>query len=1240
MGDEISRTGFDGDVVSLGTHPFIPEGHSVWEMGVGDPSDKSSDDYRRRTSNTSEAIRLDTTFVFITPHEWSGKDGWLKRRRSRREWKNIVALDDIDLSTWLEGSPSTQTWLLSQFDQPVDDLQDIDLFFTRFNAFYGVEIKPRLIIGGREKELSSIQTWFRSGGTSIDVEADSVEEASAFIASAVTTLADDTRAYVESRLIFAASRAAVAVGTNNNTTAFVVPTTDEARLRIRELRRETVRSLIPTARKVGQSPGRDDVVSLGFLHREPCEQVLRELGIESHRAERAVVESKGRLAPLLWTLARDLHRPPEWTKPEVAHDLIPLLLAGQWDANKSTDQLLLSELSGKEASELERTLLRWMTPAGPLVKRGEIWDWLASDYAWSSLSSLIGGKDIGRFIDTATKALYIRDPSLDLDPGQRWSAGILGKSHPYSQALRAGLVGTIIHIALDVKQVDSVTGQEIASGIVRGLLCGEAVASLDRFLSLAHWLPDLAEAAPDIFLQAIAALARDEEYAKRLFIDGGLFGSSPHVPLLWALERLAWNERYFSLTTHVLAALAKVDPGGQLGNRPHSSLVEIFLPWLPQTQVGLAGRIDTLDALYSQYPDVVWKVCERLLPGQREIATPTAKPMWRDWKRSAEPVLTGEYWQFEEALIGRMLNWAGISAERWKTLVHEYVFLLTENEPLALKIRKRLLELSLEDLGKEGGYVISEELRELLLRYEAFPGAGWAMDEDKLALIEEVYNHIRPTDIVDQNRWLFSRWPTIPSEEKLSYEERFARLATLRTNAVREIWRSGELSLVLKLGSQVDAVEEVGRALASIGIDPDSEGVLIETTLSVEPTKANFPSQLLIGVGYISTAFSQGGTGWLDMCLSNKAIRWDALRYSNLALGLPPQVSTWRTLSDWGGEAKLLYWERAAIPFLHNRADVEYAVQELLNAGRPYRALMIAGMAVHTTKAAGKEQLELPVPANLAARALTEGSAKAPGEEWFAPDLNSIRSDIESLFDALESSDYDRKELLNLEWSWLALLENTKRGPKALHRTLTESPEFFVELLTAGFHGEGDKRRELSEHEKAHARHAYRVLHEWHQVPGSDTREAANLASNGDINFAEGTVNEEQLSNWVARVRELAAAKGRLAICDHQIGNVLAYAPKDPDGTWPTKPVRNLLERTRSKDIDSGVIIGVRNKRGAYFRGKGGDQERALRDKFNRYAELARNQFPFTAVILDEIAQGWDRDAKRADERDQIEEFE
>lgn len=76
LGDSIGQHGPDGLLhVDLAFDPFVPEGRSFWEIGAGlKAADKATADYSKLFSTLPEAVRLESTFVFITP--LSGRRDW------------------------------------------------------------------------------------------------------------------------------------------------------------------------------------------------------------------------------------------------------------------------------------------------------------------------------------------------------------------------------------------------------------------------------------------------------------------------------------------------------------------------------------------------------------------------------------------------------------------------------------------------------------------------------------------------------------------------------------------------------------------------------------------------------------------------------------------------------------------------------------------------------------------------------------------------------------------------------------------------------------------------------------------------------------------------------------------------------------------------------------------------------------------------------------------------------------
>lgn len=131
----------------------------------------------------------------------------------------------------------------------------------------------------------------------------------------------------------------------------------------------------------------------------------------------------------------------------------------------------------------------------------------------------------------------------------------------------------------------------------------------------------------------------------------------------------------------------------------------------------------------------------------------------------------------------------------------------------------------------------------------------------------------------------------------------------------------------------------------------------------------------------------------------------------------------------------------------------------------------------------------------------------------------------------------------------------------------------------------------------------------------------------------QGVIDPKALEDWVKRARKLLAETGRSEVGDRKIGEILSAAKRDLDQPWPPEPVREVIEVTRSRNLEHGFEIGVYNHRGVTVPTlrDGGEQERALAECYRRDAEALRFDWPRTAACLDRIATTYQVDANRED---------
>ena len=202
-----------------------------------------------------------------------------------------------------------------------------------------------------------------------------------------------------------------------------------------------------------------------------------------------------------------------------------------------------------------------------------------------------------------------------------------------------------------------------------------------------------------------------------------------------------------------------------------------------------------------------------------------------------------------------------------------------------------------------------------------------------------------------------------------------------------------------------------------------------------------------------------------------------------------------------------------------------------------------------------------------------------------------------------------------IEWYFLSLLGFNPDAP-TLHAMLSEDPAFFVEILSKVYRSNDASEHEPATDLEAHeAENADRLLHAWKICPGVNS---------------DGTIDPERLRSWVNDARAILAEVGRAKIGDEKIGEALAAAPSDLDGTWPCQAVRDLLEELQNDDVDCGLQIKIFNNRGVTSRSldEGGmqDIELSKNHRASQHRFLAR--WPRTGTIMRQLADTYESYAR------------
>jgi len=1207
-GDSTQQAGWDGicEQDSNSTLAWLPVGVSGWEFGAqaGGLKKKANEDYEARESNPLGLVPAETTFIFATPRRWGQGKKWAQEKNEAKFWKHVMVIDADDLVHWIDLFPQVQQWLGARLNKSIPNTKSLTDFWAQWRLSTERPMTPELVFSERDEDGTKLLKWLRDAPTIFELQADSPEEAIAFLYATIDRFPSDHAKLQSSRCMIAeTSEAAIALG-KSSTPLVIVMEASEPGLAA-SLMKQGHHVLVVHGSQVGTS------VLLNTLSRPDAEvfkDALIGMGFDAERALVLTRDSARKLTILRRLIpTTTISSQPDWASGDAAKQVLPLMLAGAWNTNSDGDKKALESLSDKPFAELE-AFFPSLDAVGdtPLRHAGTTWK-LASPFdAWFRLARFLGKTDLERFVSVSKQVLGEKDPRFDMASEERWFAGVRGHMPQYSSWLKSGITETLLLLAMYGDQVKSVPSASLyAERVVRDLLSG---ADKSRWWSIADELRVLAEVSPDAFMTAIEdSLERPDQPVMELFKEdaGPVMGRAYHSNLLWALETLSWSTTYLSRAAQILARLAVLDPPGRrYANSPAASLRSIFLMWLPQTHATLTQRLKVIERLIKVEPTAAWNLMLALLPKSHDIGSNNPKPRWRDFSENESEAITyGLIDRGTRALTTLLIASAASDAARWAGFIDHIGSLPADIRDAAWT---KLSETAAVIMDDEDRIKVWTALRRFVSHHRSFPETDWALPAAEIDRVESIYQAFSPNDPILQLSWLFGNGVALLNGRNAeNWQEREQEQMSLQQQAVQELLDSGGMVALHRLVDLAGNPRQVGIAYGlSTAPKADIDETLLTTLGGTTPNHRGFV-QGIAG----ARNFQEPDTWATGIVKAAKSKELPEAAIVEFLLALPSQRSTWNTASSLGESVNASYWKAAPF-YTHNlnAEDTQYAIDQMIAADRAPE--VVENIGAHPETVDAKTIVRV-------LHAATGDPIPTGGNDAVMFQWGTAR-----LFNRLDGdSTVSEEEIAWLEWQYLAVLEHSERPAKTLNRFMSTHPQFFVEVLSAVFRAsskEASPDYTPTPQEKAVASQAWRLLESWRQLPGE---------SNGEI---DSTVLEE----WVEEAHRLVVQAERGGIGDEYIGKLLSHAPNGTDGVWPHPAVRDVIESMHNSQIENGIVIGVHNNRGVTSRGMldGGAQERGLAKRYNEWAESTKIEYPRTSAMLREIARSYENHARDFDD--------
>lgn len=1219
--DDAQRSGWDGQIECSQSTTWIPAGKSGWEFGVNkDAKTKADGDYAKAVSATERAERIETTFVFVTPRHWPGKDKWVTAKNAEANWREVRAYDSSDLEQWLQQSIAGQVWFANETQRPSEGVRSLDRCWTDWAHVAEPPLSGKLFLPAIESARRTLVSRLTAPQSEpITIAADSVDEALAFLSRVFSSEGGPDLEPLRDRvLIFdkPGTLPKLAHGTKNFVA--VAPNRDVER-ELGALAHAIPTIVVYPRNAVSTTPH----IVLEPLNHESFRLGLEDMGYGRDQTTRYAQESGRSLTVLRRRLSKvPAIRSPLWVEDQdTASTLIPFLLVGAWSSTNSADRAALELITvGKNYDELERAFQRLARlDDAPVWSVGTHRGVISKIDLLFAVASATTVADLNRYFELASIVLGEDDPRLDVPEHERVLAMLRGKSREFSGLFRKGIAETLVLLSVHGDQLfRSRLGIEFASRVSRVVRELLTPLTTRRLEANDRELPVYAEAAPDEFLSILEAdllCSHPETFGLLRSVESGVFGSScPRTGLLWALEGLAWNPETMPRVALVLGRLATIEITDNWANKPISSLESIFRVWMPQTACDADERLQVIHALADRFPDVAWKICIAQLNSYNRIGHYSHKPTWRnDGYGVGEPIVsTASIMSFLRALADMILSWRRQYSTAMLCDLVERLNDLDESH------RSRIWGIinawipSASDADKAE---LREKIRVTTLSKRARKRVKKTENGTSTDAAATTYETLTPADLVSANEWLFrEHWVQETAgelhDEDDSYEAREARIAELRVSAIREIEQARGLAGLFDLATRGKASGIIGWLLAREVLPSERIPELLAAALTHDST-GNAASRAEIIRGALRSIEDESAcTRAIEVAMKSLS-DGEVVRLLQLS---PFRRSTWQLVDQLAPDSRDAYWADA-VPEWKRAADADCveAVERLLLAHRPRAAFA----SLHL-------DLEAIDP-ELLYRVLTDMATDGQDEQGqYQMDAYSLETAFRVL-DKCAALTLDQKA--TLEFAYIDVLyqpwqRGNAYGIPNLEKYVEVHPELFIQAIVWTYRrsdGEDDPAewRVADEDRSQLATRGHKLLDAVSRMPGHDSF---------------GELQTELLANWVKTVRDACEGLGRRDVADNCLGKLLSCASAGADGVWPCESVRQVMEDFHSKSMADGARIGVYNSRGVTWRGEGGDQERELAAKYRKWAGALRYTHPFVASeFLSGIAKTYEDEANRED---------
>ncbi|HIQ90428.1 MAG TPA: putative DNA binding domain-containing protein [Candidatus Coprosoma intestinipullorum] len=855
------------------------------------------------------------------------------------------------------------------------------------------------------------------------------------------------------------------------------------------------------------------------------------------------------------------------------------LLFGEWNENNINDKKIIekfSEFSYNEFIEIIRQLAK--NEKNFYFKNG-VWK-IKNRIKYIEFYSLNFYKeDLESFKKIIVEILSEKHPKFDLSSDKRYLYNIYNKVIKYSAEIRNGVAETLVFVEYLKSNFENCKDAAANFSVltIRNIL---ESSNWYTWASLDNLLPLFAEASPSEYLQQLKKyLFNDKEKKILIEKEEGITTYNYSTSIYSSLELIAWNKEYCVSACMILFEFAKED------KKAINHIVNIILPWHPNTFAPLSYRLVIVENIIKRDILIGWQILKKLMPEEVTYAIPTYKPKYINVPKDDISVTNEEYFNQIDLYLDIMIKNCKTSNDRLLDLIN---LLNKVSKKNFYKICNYLKSSKVCKKNDSSKYKLWDNLEITVSWIKKHSQINAEAKKEMLEKINEVINCLKPQNNLYVISRLFKNDEWKLFDEYDNYDEAEKKLSKLQFDCILNIYKENGIKKIIELAKIVEDTFLLGIITSKIKISYEDEKNIVVSNLDKRKKLIEYAK------GYVYNKYNLQKNKYDSEMINNLSNKSKL----NFLLMLPYTILTFKNVERFLGKDYKKYWKQVDIRIINEEEALNYSIIKLMEVKRYERVLWMYRLSLQSNK-------QIKCDNNIILTCLEKIKS------------NFNKYDICEAIKDLQENNANEERLFNIEWKFLPLLNDKKYRPITIEKVISTNANKYSEILELAFK-EKSKINTESNINPDVATNAYRLLHQWKLVPGTND---------------DGYINSVKLKEWYEEMQNICNKKDRLEVGLLYFGKVLFYSPEDKSHFWIDKTVAEILNNNETirrgytnEAFNSIGIIKWDEKGSEYlkycneYKKKAEDTEiagyynfamalRDVADNFNRQAEYVKDRY-------------------------------